>query len=145
VTGVGKSAIAARAIAATFSTMGIPALFYDAVGLYHGELGALRPGDLVILISHSGKTEELVRLLPHLQERGCIMASIVGDAQSCIGQLRLTVTTQDTQDYQNVPTASFAATCALGHALAVAAATIRGEGFAQHHPGGTIGKALATT
>lgn len=141
VTGVGKSAIAARKIAATLSTCGIPGLFYDALGLYHGELGAVRPHDVVLLISHSGETEELLRLLSHLEQRQCVMMSIVGDPDSTLGRLPLALHTHVTHEvWENVPTASFASTCAIGHSLAVVAAQLKGEGIAVHHPGGEIGK-----
>jgi len=144
VTGVGKSAIAARKIAATLATCTIPALFVDPVGLYHGELGALQPYDLVLMISHSGQTDELLRLLPVLHAKHCVLVSIVGHGNSTLGRLSMSLHTRvESEPFARVPTASFAATVAIGDALAIAAATLKqvtDEELALEHPGGTIGR-----
>jgi len=144
VTGVGKSAIAARKIAATLATCTIPAVFMDPVGLYHGELGALQWYDLVLMISHSGETEELVRLIPALNRKRCAVASIVSHADSSLGRLFPSLHTGvQSEPFARIPTASFAATMAIGDALAIAAATLKqvtDEELALEHPGGTIGR-----
>lgn len=146
VTGVGKSAIAARKIAATFSTVGIPGLFYDAVGLYHGELGAIQHGDVVMLISHSGETDELLRLLPSLNAKGAVLCAIVGKAESTLGRLPKALCTGVQSEMLRIPTRSFAATVAIGDGLAMAAAELRGateHTLAADHPGGMIGRKSA--
>lgn len=143
VCGVGKSAIAARKIAATFATCTIPAIFIDPIGLFHGELGAISPNDVALLISHSGDTEELVRLIPHLQAKGVVVMAIVGNCDSRIGRLPLALGTGvKAEAFARIPTASFAATVALGDALAVFTAQLKGVDqaeLASNHPGGTIG------
>lgn len=146
VTGVGKSAIAARKIAATFATTGRAAVFVDPVGLFHGELGILRRGDVVIMVSHSGETDELVRLLDPVWQKGCLISTIVGTADSTLGRLQLALSTGVTDEpYVRIPTASSAAAVAIGDALAIALAVaggMTGRELAATHPGGSIGKEL---
>ncbi len=144
VTGVGKSAIAARKTAATLATCGVQAVFVDPIGLYHGELGLLVPGDVVLMISHSGETEELVRLLPVLQEKRCEIYSLLSRGASTLGsQTYAMVTGVESEPFLKIPTASSAAAVAVGNALAIEVALRRGyddADFAQNHPGGHIGQ-----
>lgn len=145
VTGVGKSAIAARKIAATLATCGQPAMFVDPIGLYHGELGMLVKGDVVVMVSHSGRTEELVRLIPVLEKKGCDVYSIISRGDSELGRdTRAMITGVEREPFLKIPTASSAAAVAVGDALAIEIALRRGydeNAFAANHPGGTIGKA----
>lgn len=144
VTGVGKSAIQARAIAATFATCIVPAHFYDPVGLYHGELGAIGSGDMALLISHSGETEELLRLIPCFQAKGCWLMAITKDENSTLGRLPMSLYTHvDEEAFARIPTASASATESIGRELACAVARrkkLDAERLAIEHPGGTIGK-----
>jgi arabinose-5-phosphate isomerase len=147
VTGVGKSAIAARKIAATLATVGVQAVFLDPVGMFHGELGLLRVEDLVLMVSQSGETEELVRLLEPLRRRGVVVISIVGEKNSTLGRLpRGALCTGVTEEpYVRVPTASSAAAVAVGDALALAVAMRTGfdESMLERtHPGGAIGRRI---
>lgn len=144
ITGVGKSAISARKLAATLATCTIPAVFIDPVGLYHGELGVLGKKDLVVMQSMSGETEELVRLLDSLKKKGCSVASIVGRADSVLGKLSVSICTSCTcEPFARIPTATSAAMVAVGDALAVCAAVkkqVTSQQLALNHPGGSIGK-----
>jgi arabinose-5-phosphate isomerase len=146
VTGIGKSAIAARKIAATCATCNIPAVFVDPVGLFHGELGLVVSGDIVLMLSNSGETEELVRLIPPLREKNCSVFSLVGRPSSTLGnQTHAMVTGVETEPFLKVPTASSAAAVAIGDALAIEVARRSGynaAAFARNHPGGHIGRTL---
>lgn len=146
VTGVGKSAIAARKISATMATVCIPSVFIDPVGLFHGELGAIVNGDMVLLVSHSGNTEELVRLLVPLRAQGAEIYALVSHKESTLGASQNAIVTGVHREaYLMVPTSSSAAAVAVGDAAAVSAARLCGhtlEHLAAVHPGGDIGKHL---
>lgn len=143
VTGVGKSAIVARKISATMATLCIPAVFIDSIGLYHGELGCIVYGDVVLLISHSGKTDELVRLYDPLRAAGAQVYSLVSERNSPLGNLdNAVVTGIEREAYLMIPTCSSAAAVAVGEAAAIMAAQLNCYGkdhLAIVHPGGTIG------
>lgn len=145
ITGVGKSAICARKMSATLATCGTPAVFVDPLDLYHGELGMILSEDLVILISHSGETDELTRLLPALQAKGCQIFSIVSSGHSTIGRATTSLVTGVTHEpFLKIPTASCAAVMAIGDALAIEVALRNGYGhpdLAENHPGGATGVA----
>ncbi len=144
VTGVGKSAIAARKVAATLATCHVSSFFVDPIGLYHGELGVLSKHDLILMVSASGETEELTRLLPSLAIHKCTVWTLVGNADSFLGRLQTSLSTGCTVDpLFKVPTASSAAAVAIGDALAIEVAHRKGFTDAQlrdTHPGGTIGE-----
>lgn len=148
VTGVGKSAIAARKISATMATVRVPAVFIDPVGLYHGELGFIIDGDIVLMVSHSGKTEELIRLLTRLKVVGAELYSLVSDGDSVLGSLETAIITGIQQEaYLMLPTSSSAAAVAVGDAAAVVVAQMSGYGrdhLAVVHPGGNIGVRLGS-
>lgn len=150
VTGMGKSGIIAQKIAATLSSTGSPALFLHPAEAVHGDLGMLAPGDVVIALSASGETEELLRLLATIQR--------LGDALICFCcNLRSTLAlasdvaldcgvAQEACGLGLAPTASTTAMLALGDALAIAVSLRKGfraEDFAALHPGGKLGKKLA--
>src|SRR5258706_9403569 len=157
VTGMGKSGIIGRKIAATLSSTGTPALFMHPAEAIHGDLGMLVRGDLVIALSSSGETEEILRLLAMIKRLQVKVISITGDALCEGGSKRSTLAqaadvaldcsiAKEACSLGLAPTASTTCMLALGDALAVALADARGfkeEDFADLHPGGKLGKRLA--
>lgn len=160
VTGMGKSGIIAQKIAATLNSTGSPAFFLHAADALHGDLGMLTPGDVLIVLSASGETEELVRLLAALKRSGdgpvrkhpaeIKLISFCCDVQSTLGRasdiaLDCSVA-EEACGMGLAPTASTTAMLALGDALAVAVSQRKGfqaEDFADLHPGGKLGKRLS--
>ena len=150
VTGMGKSGIIAQKIAATLSSTGSPALFLHPAEAVHGDLGMLAPGDVVIALSASGETEEILRLLATIQRVGdalicfcCRMQSTLALASDAALDCGVA---QEACGLGLAPTASTTAMLALGDALAVAVSLRKGfreEDFAALHPGGKLGKKLA--
>ena len=150
VTGMGKSGIIAQKIAATLSSTGSPALFLHPAEAVHGDLGVLMPGDLVVALSASGETEEILRLLATLKRKGDALISFCCNLQSTLAQasdVALDCSVQREACGMNLaPTASTTAMLALGDALAIAVSLRKGfraEDFAELHPGGKLGKQLA--
>jgi len=150
VTGMGKSGIIAQKIAATLSSTGSPALFLHPAEAVHGDLGVLMPGDVVIALSASGETEEILRLLATLKRKGDALVSFCCNLQSTLAQasdVALDCSVEREACGLNLaPTASTTAMLALGDALAVAVSLRKGfkaEDFAELHPGGKLGKQLA--
>jgi arabinose-5-phosphate isomerase len=162
VTGMGKSGIVARKIAATLSSTGTPALFMHPVEAVHGDLGMLVAGDVVVALSYSGETEEILRLLATLKRLRVALISLTGDAicgkhatESPAARSTLAAAADVALDCSVdkeacslglAPTASTTTMLALGDALAVSLAEKRGfkeEDFANLHPGGKLGKRLA--
>jgi arabinose-5-phosphate isomerase len=150
VTGMGKSGIIAQKIAATLSSTGSPALFLHPAEAVHGDLGVLMPGDVVVALSASGETEEILRLLATLKRKGDALISFSCNLQSTLAQasdVALDCSVEREACGLNlVPTASTTAMLALGDALAVAVSLRKGfraEDFAELHPGGKLGKQLA--
>jgi arabinose-5-phosphate isomerase len=150
VTGMGKSGIIAQKVAATFSSTGSPALFMHPAEAVHGDLGMIVEGDVVIALSASGETEEILRLLATLQRMGNTLISFVCETKSTLAQasdvaLDCSVPAEAC-GLGLAPTASTTAMLALGDALAIAVSLRRGfraQDFALH-PGGKLGKRLAT-
>ena len=150
VTGLGKSGIIAQKIAATLSSTGSPALFLHPAEAVHGDLGVLMPGDVVIALSASGETEEILRLLATLKRKGDALISFCCNLQSTLARasdVALDCSVEREACGLNLaPTASTTAMLALGDALAVAVSLRKGfraEDFAELHPGGKLGKQLA--
>lgn len=150
VTGMGKSGIIAQKIAATLSSTGSPALFLHPAEAVHGDLGVLMPGDVVIALSASGETEEILRLLATLKRKGDALISFCCNLQSTLAQasdVALDCSVEREACGLNLaPTASTTAMLALGDALAIAVSLRKGfraEDFAELHPGGKLGKQLA--
>ena len=150
VTGMGKSGIIAQKIAATLSSTGTPALFLHPAEALHGDLGMLMKGDLVLALSASGETEEILRLLATLKRIGDALISFCCNLDSTLG--RASDVTLDCSVPNEAcglglaPTASTTAMLALGDALAIAVSLRKGfraEDFASLHPGGKLGKKLA--
>jgi arabinose-5-phosphate isomerase len=150
VTGMGKSGVIAQKIAATLSSTGSPALFLHPAEAVHGDLGVLMPGDVVIALSASGETEEILRLLATLKRKGDALVSFCCSLQSTLAQASDVVldcsVEREACGLNLAPTASTTAMLALGDALAVAVSLKKGfkaEDFAELHPGGKLGKQLA--
>jgi arabinose-5-phosphate isomerase len=150
VTGMGKSGIIAQKIAATLSSTGSPALFLHPAEAVHGDLGVLMPGDVVVALSASGETEEILRLLATLKRKGDALISFCCNLSSTLAQasdVALDCSVEREACGLNLaPTASTTAMLALGDALAVEVSLRKGfraEDFAELHPGGKLGKQLA--
>ena len=147
--GMGKSGIIARKLAATLSSTGTAAFFLHPAEAIHGDLGVVRAEDVVIALSHSGETEELVRLLEAIRRTGARLIAITGDNGSTLAQaadVSLSCHVDEEACPMNLaPTASTTAALALGDALAMALSAAKGfkpEHFATLHPGGKLGKRL---
>jgi arabinose-5-phosphate isomerase len=150
VTGMGKSGIIAQKIAATLSSTGSPALFLHPAEAVHGDLGVLMPGDVVVALSASGETEEILRLLATLKRKGDGLVSFSCNLNSTLAQssdVALDCCVEREACGLNLaPTASTTTMLALGDALAIAVSLRKGfraEDFAELHPGGKLGKRLA--
>ncbi len=148
--GMGKSGLVARKIAATLASTGTPALFLHPAEALHGDLGMLVRGDLVLALSHSGETEELVRLLETIRRLGGRLIVMTGNRHSTLAReadlLLDTSVDEEGCPLDLAPMASTTAALALGDALAAALMHARGfseEDFARLHPGGKLGRRLA--
>ena len=152
VTGVGKSGNVGAKIAATLSSTGTPAFFTNPLDIYHGDLGVMTPDDVVLALSNSGQTDELLRFVPQLRHMHVPIISMTGNPQSLLAkysEAHITVRVEREACPLNLaPTSSTTAALAMGDALAVALMTVRDfkpRDFAQFHPGGELGKRLLTT
>jgi arabinose-5-phosphate isomerase len=150
VTGMGKSGIIAQKIAATLSSTGSPALFLHPAEAVHGDLGVLMPGDVVVALSVSGETEEILRLLATLKRKGDALVSFCCNLNSTLAQASDVAldcgVEREACGLNLAPTASTTTMLALGDALAIAVSLRKGfraEDFAELHPGGKLGKRLA--
>ncbi len=149
VSGIGKSGHVARKLAATLASTGTPAFFVHPAEASHGDLGMITPDDVVLMLSNSGETDELVLLTPHLKRQGAKIVALTGNEQSSLAQAA-DVHLDAAVDAEAcplglAPTASTTAALALGDALALALLDARGfsvEDFARSHPGGSLGKLL---
>jgi arabinose-5-phosphate isomerase len=149
VTGLGKSGLIGRKVAATFSSTGTPSLFLHAAEALHGDLGMLTRGDVLLAISASGETEELIELLEAVTRMGVRLIVLTSNSRSTLAaasEIVLDIGVKEEACSLNLaPTASTAAALAMGDALAIALLDRRGfkeEDFAALHPGGRLGKKL---
>jgi arabinose-5-phosphate isomerase len=149
VTGMGKSGIICRKIAATLSSTGTPAFFLHPAEAIHGDLGVLQPDDVVLALSHSGETDELLPLLERIKRLGARLITMTGVPGSTLCQAAdVTLdchVSEEACPLKLVPTASTTAALALGDALAMTLLVAKGfrpEEFASIHPGGRLGKRL---
>ena len=149
VTGMGKSGIIARKIAATLASTGTPAFYLHPAEGVHGDLGMLSRGDALIVLSNSGETEELLKILPAMKRFGIPLICLTGNPKSSLARHSTVVIDVGVKEEAcrigSVPTASTTAALAMGDALSVALLEKRGfkeEDFASFHPGGVIGKRL---
>lgn len=151
VSGIGKSGHIARKIAATLASTGTPAFFVHAAEAVHGDLGMITALDVIMALSHSGTTEELLTILPLARRNGTRIISLTGHPHSPLAELADvhldTSVAQEACPLNLAPTASSTAALAMGDALAVACLEARGfgsEDFARSHPGGALGRKLLT-
>jgi len=152
VSGMGKSGLVGQKIASTMASTGTPAFFLHPAEGIHGDLGMIMKGDVVIGVSNSGETEELLRILPVIKRLGARLIAMTGNPASTLGRagdivLDISVK-EEACPLGLAPTASTTATLAMGDALAVALLVQRGfsaEDFALFHPGGSLGKKLLLT
>lgn len=149
VTGVGKSGHIGAKIASTLASTGTPSFFVNPLDAFHGDLGMFTPGDVVLAISNSGQTDELLRFIPRLTERNIPIISMSGNPASLLAKysachLNVSVS-KEACPLNLAPTSSTTATLAMGDALACALMTVRNfkaSDFAQFHPGGALGRRL---
>jgi len=151
VMGIGKSGHVARKIAATLASTGTPAMFVHPAEASHGDLGMIKPVDLVLALSNSGEVDEVTSLLPVIKRLGAHLVAITGNPHSTLASHADIVLDSGVEreacPLQLAPTASTTAQLALGDALAVALLDARGfrsEDFARSHPGGALGRKLLT-
>ena len=151
VTCMGKAGLVGRKIAATLASTGTPSFFLHPGEAYHGDLGMIEAGDIVLALSNSGQTDEVLRLIPYLQECGNTVIAMTGNAGSTLAKnstYHLDVSVKsEACPLSLAPTCSTTAQLAMGDALAVALMNERGfraEDFARFHPGGSLGRRLLT-
>ena len=152
VTGVGKSGHIGAKMAATLSSTGTPSFYLNPLDAYHGDLGVVGNDDIILALSNSGQTDELLRLLPYFQEKKIPVISMSGNPESLLAKntdVQITVTVRsEASPLGLAPTTSTTAALAVGDALACAlmlARDFKVQDFARFHPGGSLGKRLLTT
>ena len=152
VTGVGKSGNSGSKIAATLSSTGTPAFFINPLDVFHGDLGVMTPDDVVLALSNSGNTDELLRFLPMILHMKVPVIAMSGNSESLLAKysdVHIKVKVEKEACPLNLaPTSSTTAALAMGDALAVALMQVRNfkpRDFAQFHPGGELGRRLLTT
>ena len=152
ITGMGKSGLFGRKISSTFASTGTPSIFLHPAEAIHGDLGKVTQDDIVIAISSSGETEEIIRLLPAFKRLKIKLIAMTGDMDSTLAQHAETTldiaVDREACPLNLAPTTSGLMTLAAGDALAIALMEKRGfnaEDFASTHPGGTLGKRLLST
>lgn len=151
ISGMGKSGIIAKKIAATMASTGTPSFFLHPAEAYHGDLGMIEKEDILLLISNSGETDELLRLIPFLKAQKNIIISMSRNIDSTLAKnsryhLNIAVE-KEACPLQLAPTSSTTATLVMGDALAVTLMELRGfkeVDFAHFHPGGSLGRRLLT-
>ncbi|MEG9491033.1 KpsF/GutQ family sugar-phosphate isomerase [Mannheimia indoligenes] len=147
--GIGKSGLVGKKMVATFASTGTPSFFLHPTEAFHGDLGMLKPIDMVILISNSGETDDVNKLIPSLKNFGNKIIAMTGNPYSTLGRnadVILNIGVEREACLNNLaPTSSTLVTMALGDALAIAlmkARDFRPEDFARFHPGGSLGRRL---
>lgn len=148
-TGIGKAGLIARKISATFASTGTQSIFLHPVEALHGDLGRLQRGDVVVALSHSGRTDELVRLLDHIKARGALLIALTGHEDSPLGRYADVAVSygrvEEACPLGLAPTVSTSCMLALGDALATTVMEMRSftpEEFAAFHPAGSLGRKL---
>jgi len=149
VSGIGKSAVIAKKIVATFNSTGTPAMFMHAADAIHGDMGMIQPEDIILLISKSGDSPEIKVLTPFIKNFGNTLIGMVGNMQSFLAQqsniVINTTVVQEACPNNLAPTSSTTAQMVMGDVLAVCLMELKefnGNDFAKFHPGGTLGKKL---
>lgn len=151
VTGMGKSGLVGKKISATFASTGTRSFFMHPGEAYHGDLGMIHEGDVVLAISNSGETEEIIRLLPFFKDNKNIVIALTGGKNSTLAlhsQFLLDISiSKEACPLELAPTTSTTVTLAMGDAMAIAlmeARDFKAENFARFHPGGSLGRKLLT-
>lgn len=151
VVGMGKSGIIGQKMAATFASTGTPSFFVHPGEAFHGDLGMIKPEDMALLISNSGETEEVIRILPFLQYQQNTVIALTGNSSSTLARHADVVldvgVEREACNINLAPTSSTTCTLVMGDALAVALTVERNfqpEDFARFHPGGSLGRKLLT-
>ena len=152
VSGMGKSGIIGKKISATMASTGTPSFFLHPAEAYHGDLGMIEKDDIVLLISNSGETDEVLKLIPFLKSQKNTIVAMSGNINSTLAKnatyhLNISVE-KEACPLQLAPTSSTTATLVMGDALAIALMKLRNfkeTDFAQFHPGGSLGRRLLTT
>ena len=151
ISGMGKSGIIGKKISATMASTGTPSFFIHPAEAYHGDLGMIERDDIVLFISNSGETDEILKLIPFLKEYKNIIIGMSGNINSTLAKnsnyhLNISVS-KEACPLQLAPTSSTTATLVMGDALAIALMKLRNfkdRDFAQFHPGGSLGRRLLT-
>ena len=151
ISGVGKSGIIGKKIAATFASVGTPSFFVHPYEAYHGDLGMVESKDIALLISNSGESDEILKLLPFFKSNNNCVIGMVGNVDSTLGRFSNFVidigVPKEACPLELAPTASTTATLVMGDALALTLMKARGfkeENYARFHPGGSLGRRLLT-
>lgn len=152
VTGMGKSGLVGRKAAATLASTGTPSFFLHPGEAFHGDLGMISPGDVVLALSYSGETDEVLKIVPFIHANGNVLISMTGNAESTLAKnsdIHLDVSVEEEACILHLaPTTSTTAQIAMGDALAVALMQARdftSTDFARLHPGGSLGRRLLMT
>lgn len=151
VVGMGKSGIIGQKLAATMASTGTPSFFVHPGEAFHGDLGMIKPIDVALLISNSGETEEVIRLLPFLEYQGNKVVAMTGNVNSTLGKHADVIldigVEKEACDNNLAPTSSTTCTLVMGDALAIVLSKLKNfqpEDFARFHPGGSLGRRLLT-
>ncbi len=151
VVGMGKSGIIGKKIVATFASTGTPSFFVHPGEAFHGDLGMIHPSDVALMISNSGETEEIIRLLPFLNFQKNLVIAMTGQLDSTLAKHSYAVldiaVSREACINNLAPTSSTTAALVMGDAIAVVLSNLRGfkpEDFARFHPGGSLGRKLLT-
>jgi len=152
ISGMGKSGIIGRKIAATLSSTGTPSFFLHPGEAYHGDLGMIEKEDILLLISNSGETDEVLKLIPFLKSQGNVIISMSGKLKSTLAinsdyYINISIN-KEACPLNLAPTTSTTATLVMGDAIAISLMKLRGfkdKNFTKFHPGGNLGRKLLTT
>lgn len=151
-TGIGKSGLIAKKIAATLASTGTPSFFLDPSEAFHGDLGMISKEDIIVALSYSGETDEVLKIIPFIHENGNRLIAITGNSESALAKnASITLNAQVEREecvLHLAPTSSTTAQLALGDALACALMKVRNfsaQDFARLHPGGSLGRRLLMT
>ena len=152
ITGMGKSGLIGQKISATMSSVGLPAVYMHAAEAIHGDLGLISQNDIIIALSNSGETEEIIKLIPTLNRLNCVLIAMTGNLNSTLATRSDFVldigVKKEAGGNGLLPTASTTATLAMGDALVIAYLELHGfkeKDFALNHPGGSLGRKMLTT
>ena len=151
-TGIGKSGLISKKISSTMSSTGTPSIYLHPGDAIHGDLGKMKQGDILLFISNSGETAEIIKIIPYINKKKILKIGLVGKTNSTLGRnADICIDTSVNKEACSLnlaPTASTAAALAIGDALALTVSKLKGfnkNDFAENHPGGDLGKKLLLT